>query len=425
MRRLTLPATLLLLLAGPLLAQEQARSPHGKLAVECTACHQPDSWTAIRIGDGFDHANTGFALAAAHRAAPCRACHASLDFSQASPDCAACHDDEHRGELGPDCARCHTDRSFTDRVGMSAAHQLTRFALTGGHLAVDCVSCHQPRVQGQPQFVGTPTDCLACHRADYAAAPDHVTAPFPTTCEECHRTVSWSAAGVTAHPTAPVALTGVHSGSQLACTECHTGTPYSSVARTCDGCHQDDYAATTDPPHGATGFGTDCASCHPLVAGWAGATFDHPASPIALAGVHSSSLVSCTECHATAPYASVSRTCDGCHQDDYLATTNPSHPLAAFSTDCTACHGLVAGWAGARFLAHDGGVSEFLIYSGKHQRRWDACSDCHAPGQPYASTAALLCLDCHAEVQTEKHAGKHYTPSDCVQAGCHANGSKE
>ena len=92
---------------------------------------------------------------------------------------------------------------------------------------------------------------------------------------------------------------------------------------------------------------------------------------------------------------------------------------------CTDCHALVAGWTGARFLAHDGGVSIFLVYSGKHQGKWDTCSDCHTLGQPYASTAALLCLDCHAEVQTDKHAGKNYTPSDCVQAGCHANGSKE
>ncbi len=500
MRRLTLPA-LLLLAAGSLAAQEPARSPHGSLTLSCATCHQPESWTVIRISEGFDHGATAFALSGAHRAVPCRACHASLDFGSAPSDCAACHADEHRGELGPGCGSCHTDRGFADRVGMTRAHQLTRFALTGGHLAVDCVSCHQPRAQGQPQYVGTPTDCVSCHAAEYAAAPNHAAAPFPVTCEECHRTVSWSAAGVTAHPTVPVALTGVHSGNLLGCTECHTSTPYSAVARTCDGCHQDDYLATSDPPHTATGFGTDCATCHPLVAGWAGATFDHPATPIALSGVHSGNLLACTECHtttpystvprtcdgchhadylaatdpvhgdagfgtdcaachplvagwegatfdhpttpvglsgvhsatllactdchATMPYSSVPQTCDGCHQDDYLATRDPDHAGASFSLDCTDCHGLVAGWAGARFLAHDGGVSQFLIYSGKHLNRWDDCSDCHAPGQPYASTAALRCLDCHAEVQTGKHAGENYTPSDCVQAGCHANGSKE
>ena len=90
---------------------------------------------------------------------------------------------------------------------------------------------------------------------------------------------------------------------------------------------------------------------------------------------------------------------------------------------CTACGQPTR--TGARFLAHDGGVSVFLIYSGKHQGRWDTCSDCHTPGQAYAATAALRCLDCHAEVQTGKHAGENYTPTDCVQAGCHANGSKE
>ncbi len=424
MRRLTLTA-LFLLGAGPVAAQEQARSPHGGLALECATCHQPESWTAIRIDDRFDHGATRFPLGGAHRAAPCRACHESLDFAQAPSACAGCHTDEHRGELGPDCARCHGDRSFADRVGLATAHQLTRFSLTGAHLAVDCVSCHQPRAQGQPQYVGTPTECVSCHRTEYAGAPDHAAAPYPTTCEECHRTVSWTAAGVTAHPTTPIALTGVHSGNLLACTECHVTTPYAGVARTCDGCHQDDYLATTEPPHAASGFGTDCASCHPLAAGWAGATFDHPTTPIALSGVHGPALVNCAECHTAMPYSSVPRTCDGCHQDDYLATTDPNHAAAAFASSCTDCHALVAGWTGARFLAHDGGVSIFLVYSGKHLGRWDACSDCHTLGQPYASTAALRCLDCHAEVQTDKHAGQNYTPSDCVQAGCHANGSKE
>jgi len=654
MRRLLYALCLaaLALPAGAVQAQEQTTSPHGDLQTTCSVCHTSQSWTALQISSQFDHAKLGFPLDGAHGATTCRSCHLSLNFREVSGDCTACHTDNHRGELGSDCARCHTSRGFLDRERMLAAHRLTRFQLSGSHLAVDCTACHRPGALGQMQFVGTPTACVACHRAEYATAPNHVASGFPTTCEQCHTAVTWQATGTGAHPTTPIALTGVHSGnlitcgechtsqpyaavsrscdgchltaynaakdpdhvaaafplnctachglvanwagatfdhpttpvalsgahssSLVACTQCHTSTPYSGVQRTCDGCHHAEYVATTDPSHVAAGYSTDCATCHQvvanwagatanhptapialtgvhsanlltctqchtttpystvpqtcdgchhseyvgardpdhvaanfslncttchgLVANWAGATFDHPTTPIALTGAHSANLVQCSQCHTTMPYSAVQRTCDGCHHSEYLATTNPNHASAGYGTDCaschqpvanwggatfnhpttpialtgvhssalipcaqchtttpystvpqtcdgchhadytaptdpnhvaanfsttcTTCHSLVAGWAGARFLAHDGSVSQFRIYSGKHANRWQDCSECHTLGQPYGATPALLCLNCHAQVQTDQHRGQNYTPSDCVRSGCHADGSK-
>ena len=651
MKRLAL--LLALLLAGPLAAQQRTTSPHGDLKLDCTTCHQSNTWTSIQVGKQFDHGKYGFPLTGAHGATTCRACHVSLDFKKAPTTCASCHTDNHNGEFGANCARCHTTRTFVDREAMGRAHQLTRFPLTGSHLAVDCTACHQPTGKGQLQYVGTPTTCVSCHQAGFNTAPNHVASRFPTTCEGCHNTATWVAAGMGGnHPTSPIALTGAHSASLVACTQCHTTLPYATVKQTCDGCHHADYVATTNPSHSATGYGTDCASCHQVVANWAGATFNHPASPIALTGAHSSNLVQCAQCHTTMPYATVKQTCDGCHHADYVATTNPSHsatgygtdcaschqvvanwagatfnhpatpvaltgvhsanlvqctqchtttpystvkqtcdgchhadylattnpnhtaagygttctqchqlvanwagatfthpaspvaltgvhsgnlvqctqchttmpystvkqtcdgchhadyvattnpnhaaagysttctqchqlvanwagasvnhptsPLAltgvhsstavqctqchvtmpyasvkqtcdgchhtdfttptdpnhvtaAFAVTCTDCHGLVAGWTGARFTAHDGSVSQFRIYSGKHLNKWSNCSECHKLGQPYAATPQLLCLNCHAQVQTDQHRGKNYTPSDCVRSGCHANGSK-
>ena len=205
---------------------------------------------------------------------------------------------------------------------------------------------------------------------------------------------------------------------------CHTSMPYSTVQRTCDGCHHQEFLATTNPNHAAAGYSTDCATCHQPVANWTGAALNHPTTPIALTGVHSSTLVQCTQCHTTMPYATVQRTCDGCHHAEFTATTDPNHVMANFSVTCTNCHGLVAGWTGARFTAHDGSVSQFRIYSGKHLGKWGNCAECHRLGQPYASTPSLLCLNCHGDVQTDQHRGDNYTVTECVRSGCHANGSK-
>ena len=74
------------------------------------------------------------------------------------------------------------------------------------------------------QFLGTPTTCVSCHQANYNSAPNHVASNFPTTCENCHSTVTWTGTnmGSANHPTAPIALTGVHSANLITCTQCHT-----------------------------------------------------------------------------------------------------------------------------------------------------------------------------------------------------------
>ena len=246
---------LALLVVAPLQAQERTRSPHGDLKMECKTCHSANGWTPVRVAKTFDHSTLGFALAGAHGTAACRACHQALDFKGVKSDCVSCHADRHRGELGPSCARCHTSRSFLDREVMTKAHQLTRFPLEGGHLGVDCSSCHKPGGQGSLQFVGTPTECVSCHKANFDTAPNHLASNFPTACEGCHSQVAWDrVAGLGGlHPSTPIALTGVHANRQ--CTDCHlAGQAYSAVRQTCDECHHTDYAGTTNPSHQAAAF---------------------------------------------------------------------------------------------------------------------------------------------------------------------------
>ena len=380
---------LALLVLSPLQAQQRTRSPHGDLKTECNTCHGPNGWTPVRIAKTFDHSRFGFALAGAHVTATCRACHQSLDFKGVKSDCVSCHVDKHRGELGANCTRCHTTRSFLDRDVMIKAHQLYPFPLEGGHLGVDCSSCHKPGGQGSLQFVGTQSECVSCHKSNYATAPNHVASNFPTACAGCHTTVAWNrVAGLGgSHPSAPIALTGVHGHSQ--CTDCHlAGQPYSAVRQTCDACHHADYVATTNPSHTAAGFVTTCTTCHALVAGWAGATYaTHSTAPInPTQGAHGA--VTCTQCHTRSPYSSAPTTCDGCHHPDYVATTNPNHTAAGYTTDCASCHQVVANWAGAN-VNHP---TSPIALTGVHGNR--VCTDCHLAGQAYTAVQRT-CDGCH------------------------------
>jgi hypothetical protein len=396
--------------------------------IDCASCHQV---VANWAGATFNHPASPIALTGAHSAnlVTCTQCHTSMPYSTVKQTCDGCHHPDYVATTNPNhtatgygtnCASCH--QVVANWAGATANHPTTPIALTGVHSAnlIACTQCHTTT-----PYSTVKQTCDGCHHSDYVGArdPDHVAGNFSLTCTSCHGFVAGWLGATFSHPTAPVALTGPHSANLLTCSQCHTTMPYSTVKQTCDGCHHADYVATSNPNHTSAGYGTDCASCHQVVANWAGASFNHPTAPITLTGVHSATLVQCTQCHTTTPYSTVKQTCDGCHHTDFTTPTDPNHVTANFAVTCTDCHAMVAGWTGARFLAHDGSVSQFRIYSGRHLAKWSNCSECHRLGQPYAATPALLCLNCHAQVQTDQHRGKNYTPSDCVRSGCHANGS--
>jgi hypothetical protein len=326
---------LALLCAAPLAAQETTRSPHGKLVLECAACHRPESWSAIRTDHRFDHNRTGFPLQGAHTRVTCRSCHAALDFAGAPTTCAACHGDRHRGELGADCLQCHTPRSFLDRTAMIRTHTGTRFPLDGAHLLADCQSCHAPAAQGRLAFVGRPTQCEGCHLQTYEATrdPDHRAAGLSTDCTSCHSTIAWSRARFD-HAASGFPLTGAHAG--LTCNQCHANFQFRGAAASCVTCHQGDYDATADPNHAATGMPTNCAACHGTVT-WDGARFEHDAQWFRIySGAHRGKWSSCSQCH-TSPADYAQFTCAGCHSN--AETTSKHREVAGFSTAPTACLG--------------------------------------------------------------------------------------
>jgi Zn finger protein HypA/HybF involved in hydrogenase expression len=309
-------------------------NPHGRFKGECGLCHGAEGWTPAHISPRFNHAKFGFALDGAHAAAACRACHATLDFSQEKTQCVGCHQDVHQGELGADCARCHTPRSFIDRAAMVRAHQLTRFPLSGAHASLDCESCHPPAVPGHLQFVGTSPNCAGCHMPDYRATttPDHVAANFPTTCQNCHSNIAWRPASFD-HDRTAFPLTGAHRSTP--CLSCHGDGVYVGKSTACVSCHQADYNGTTDPAHSAAGFSTACQTCHNTTS-WAGATFDHDGLYFPIySGTHAGRWSACSDCH-NSPSSYLQFTCFTCHAQ---ATTDSHHTgVSGYSYDSNACY---------------------------------------------------------------------------------------
>ena len=331
---IAIPLTVLALSGG---AGSPVRSPHGSLKEPCQTCHSAGGWKPARPGRRFDHARYGFVLAGAHAAAPCGACHRSLVFSSAQKLCASCHEDPHQSELGTDCSRCHTARSFIDRTAMVRGHQLTRLPLTGGHVGLECESCHAPAAQGHLRFVGTPGECEACHMAAYRAArqPDHAAAGFPTDCRRCHSPRAWTTNAFN-HDATRFPLTGAHRG--LACASCHGGGVYAGKDPNCVACHRANYDATTNPNHAVLGFSTACATCHSTTS-WSGAQFDHDTRffPI-YSGGHATRWSACSDCH-TSPSNFTVFTCFTCHPHSDQAKTDGNHAsVSGYSYQSSACY---------------------------------------------------------------------------------------
>ena len=332
----------LLVLAVTATAQEsvpegpKVSHPHGDLDLDCTLCHDEQSWSDPQGIREFDHATTAYLLEGRHADARCRDCHREPVFSHVGTACADCHEDLHRGRLGPDCAECHTPAAWIDRDRMRREHDETALPLVGAHERADCDACHRGPVASD--YVGTPTDCYACHSGEYLAttAPDHDTAGFDTDCARCHGVYSttWGSADFV-HP-ASFPLTGGH--GRLECSECHQD-GFIGLPTDCVACHHDDDDATTDPAHFQTGFDTDCRACHRTDA-WVPSTWNHePLFPIN-SGAHREAWSSCTECHVV-PSDYSQFECIFCHDHERTLMDEKHREEDGYqylSSACYECH---------------------------------------------------------------------------------------
>jgi hypothetical protein len=383
--------------------------PHrGELGFDCEACHQPASWDNRRSMADF-HSVTLFPLTGIHGTVDCAACHRReppFEYALTPTDCFSCHFKDYQATEDPnhlvaglptDCQLCHNTLGWegVDFVGGFGFDHSALFQLTGEHARLECEDCHAGG------YSGTPSACVACHRTEYDGTidPNHKQAGFGISCENCHGTTTWE--GAVSNHDSFFPLTGQHQA--LDCGDCHTagfaGTPTDCVA-----CHRDDYNSTSDPNHGAAGFGTRCEDCH-TTSGWEGAAFVHKQF-WPLNGLHRD--LDCDDCHASGG-AGTHTDCVACHLTDYNNTSNPDHQSAGISTDCEACHS-TNGWLGA-VADHN----QFWPLTGSHAPL--DCEECHADG--FAGTPTD-CNACHSADYDATVDPRHVLPTfprDCE--ACH------
>jgi len=396
---------------------QAARNPNhvaAKFSQTCTDCHITAAWKPAT----FDHTKTRFPLLGAHATTACNQCHVNNIFAGTPTNCYSCHQADYQNTKNPNhvasnfsqtCQTCHNNNAWRPA---SYDHNLSRFPLTGAHLAVACNQCHVNNI-----FMGTPTACYSCHQTDFQAArnPNHVAAKFSQTCTDCHTTSAWKPSTFN-HNTTAFPLLGAH--VTVACIQCHVNNIYKGTPTLCYSCHQSDYQNTVNPNHVAAKFSQTCTDCHTVNA-WKPATFDHNTTGFLLQGAHVA--VACNQCHVNNIYAGTPTDCYSCHQSDYQNTNNPNHVAANFPRTCTSCH-TVNAWTPATFN-HD--AQYFPIYSGKHEDEWQSCSACHVNPADYK---VFECVFCHAHVQKEmadKHkdvSGYQYSSPACYS--CHPDGEK-
>lgn len=315
-------------------------------------------------------------------------------------DCAACHSPDGweipasswiRGELV-------VPEDLADNQGAKQhfSHQQTEFPLSGQHLSVDCIDCHQALV-----FQATPSSCNTCH-------VDIHQMTVGDDCRRCHTPDNWLVDQVTdLHIENGFPLLGVH--AIVGCNECHTSETavrFDRIGNDCINCHLDDYQATTSPDHASAGYSTDCIICHDPASPewfWTAGAANHQFFP--LTGGHD--IQDCTRCHTTDNYADTPSDCFACHQQDYQSAANPDHVAGNFPTDCALCHSTKPGWEATDFSQHD--QNWFPIYSGTHKGEWNQCTDCHTNPGIFTS---FSCIDCHEHNDAGRLANKHDEVSD-------------
>ncbi len=309
-------------------------------AGDCAACHTQDGFKPSTFGLR-EHAATSYPLEGRHAAVQCDGCHIPKGkdtlFQIANTQCSSCHQDIHRGQFARApfenrCEQCHSVAEFRPAHFTLTRHQQTAFPLTGAHLAVPCVQCHQEQPSGSVtpvKFRFEDRSCTACHNDPHSGQFQQQMATKRANgsafgCEACHTTVQWKELRGFDHARTRFPLLGAH--RTVACGDCHRRpaletslqhVDFGAAPRQCSGCHSD--------PHGgqfaARRDVTECSSCH-NVNRWQPAAFDHNTrTAFSLQGAHQN--VRCAECHM------LTRVVAGRNVLFYKPTT----------TKCADCHG--------------------------------------------------------------------------------------
>ncbi len=354
------------------------------LGNDCDVCHNAESahWTQ----SSFNHNETSFSLLGMHNTASCAGCH-TQSADNTPNECVSCHltdyqstsDPAHGAEGFPrDCQSCHD--SFT--WNSSFVHEQTGFLLLGAHETTICAGCHINQ-----NFTSTPTSCNGCHLLDWESSvnPPHGEAEFDENCEECHTTIDWLPSLWNHDVDSEYPLTGAH--VEPICVDCHTVAPYSEQPSECVNCHRANYDESLEPNHIIAGIPVTCDVCH-TTDNWDSESIDHSLTGFPLIGAHADQ--ECSVCHADG--YDLPNTCEGCHLEDYTATSgtpSPDHTQYGFSQDCLICHGQVS-WKPSLF-DHDPDLTGYELQGAHLDLLPDNCYACHE-----TATWEGLATDCFA-----------------------------
>jgi len=203
---------------------------------------------------------------------------------------------------------------------------------------------------------------------------------FKVSCSVCHSANNWKldkAIYSFNHATTKLPLVGQH--VSVDCKMCHPTLVFAEAKTGCVDCHKDVHE---------TSVGFDCNRCH-TPNSWLvnNATQLHQLSRFPLVGVHAA--VDCYKCHKTESllnFKVIGVECNNCHNDLYLATTQPNHVAVGYSTQCNDCHTLFAKtWNGA------GSNHSFFPLTQGHAIA--DCLKCHTTGT--FGKISTACISCH------------------------------
>jgi hypothetical protein len=380
----------------------------GNFPTDCKQCHTITAWIPATI----DHNQTAFPLTGKHINIDCSDCHES-GFTGTPTDCYACHQIDYEtvqdpnhvaGGYSTDCTECHTTNGWDDIGNFN--HNITQFPLTGAHISTDCSNCHQ---QG---YSNTPIECIGCHEQEYnnSTNPNHISAGFPTTCEDCHETTAWTPATFDHDGQYFPIYSGKHVGEWNQCVDCHE-VPNNYSVFTCISCHEHNQQEMDDKHQGISGYiyaSEECFACHPT--GEKGNAFDHTNSNFPLTGAHIS--LDCQQCHESG-YSGTQTECFACHENHFNNSTNPNHTQLGLPTECETCHTTDPNWKPALFPQHN----QYFELLGRHLEIATDCDACHSGNY---MTTPNICFDCHTDAYDNATNPNHQTAgisTECEQ--CH------
>jgi Cytochrome c7 and related cytochrome c/Class III cytochrome C family len=309
----------------------------------------------------------------------CSKCHENFSGDSQTSLCLDCHKEVNKdiqqsigfhGRLANannrQCIDCHGEHVGRegDIVNLdkdSFDHSATDFELTGKHIAVQCVLCHQ----AEKKFREAPDRCFDCHESD-----DRHQGVLDNECHNCHSSQGWAQAQFDHNETA-FSLLGKHKDTQ--CSACHPDEKYKDTPTQCHTCH-----TLNDVHNGANG--DQCDQCHQEI-GWDNINFDHDKDTnFKLTGRHAKQR--CESCHEVPGFKKQLNTaCIDCHRND-------DEHNARNGEQCASCHE-TSRWNDVHF---DHGRDTDFTLQGKHSKL--TCESCHRD-RAQEGSLGTACIDCH------------------------------